>query len=86
MIYVDCARNRFGRMIMSHMIADTETELHQFAAILGINHKYFQPKSFPHYDVSQSKREAALRLGAKLVDDSELVQIIRNRRLEKING
>lgn len=71
-VYVDDARNPFGRMIMCHMWADTADELHQMAAAVGMKREWFQTPggpnrhrvSFPHYDLSQTRRAAAVRLGA----------------------
>lgn len=69
MIWVDDYRGKFGRMIMSHMVSDTSLEeLHEFAADLGLRREWFQNEgSTPHYDVCQSKRQEAIRLGAKPV-------------------
>lgn len=56
---------QFGRMKMSHMIADTLDELHEMAKRIGIARRHFQDKhSGPHYDVSMSKRAAAIEEGA----------------------
>lgn len=46
---------------MSHMIATTEQELHDFAALLGLKKKWFQKD---HYDVTMTVREKAIALGA----------------------
>lgn len=48
-----------------HMWADTEEELHQMAAKIGLRRAWFQQRQgFPHYDLSPAKREQALRNGA----------------------
>jgi hypothetical protein len=67
-VYVDCERNGFGRMVMCHMFADTLGELHDMAAAIGMDRAWFQPLSFPHYDVSLSRRAIALAKGAVEVD------------------
>lgn len=79
-VYVDDARNRFGRMIMCHMVADTVSELHDMAAAIGMRQAWFQPKSFPHYDVSLSRREVAVGLGAVEVTQRGIVGVIRRLR------
>lgn len=67
-VYVDNARIGYGRMLMSHMIADTPQELHAMATQIGMRRAWFQPHSFPHYDVCVSRRASAIRLGAVEVD------------------
>jgi hypothetical protein len=79
-VYVDDARNRFGRMIMCHMIADTVEELHSMADAIGMRRAWFQPKSFPHYDVSLSRRKLAVERGARCLTQRELVSVIRKLR------
>lgn len=76
-VYVDNARNRFGRMIMCHMIADTLEELHTMAAAIGMKRDWFQPKSFPHYDVCLMRRKQAVERGAVEVDRKGLGQAMR---------
>lgn len=69
-VYVDDMRARFGRMIMCHMIAETDAELHAMADAIGVSRRWFQdpatmPKvSSPHYDIALSKRAAAVAAGA----------------------
>lgn len=79
-VYVDEEQNSFGRMKMCHMIADTEEELHEMAHKLHLKRDWFQPGSFPHYDVCKSKRKEAIALGAKPISRKELVDIIHRRR------
>ena len=80
-VYVDQERNRFGRMVMCHMFADTIAELHAFAVHIGMKREWFQPFSFPHYDVSLSRREVAVQLGAIDVDRREGYRIRKRLRL-----
>jgi hypothetical protein len=52
---------RLGRMKMSHMIADTEAELHAMAAAIGLARRHYQGD---HYDVSKGLRAKAIEHGA----------------------
>lgn len=80
-VYVDNARNAFGRMIMCHMIADTLDELHAMARDIGMKREWFQPGSTPHYDVCLMRRERAVQAGAIEVGRREIVEIIRRLRV-----
>jgi hypothetical protein len=64
-VYVDdmyrYPMGQFGRMKMSHMIADTEEELHAMADAIGIARRWYQGD---HYDISYSKRNEAVNRGA----------------------
>lgn len=51
----------------SHLTADSDDELHEFAARLGLKRAYHQPSpphSRSHYDVTKRVRALAIRLGA----------------------
>jgi hypothetical protein len=78
-VYVDMAENKFGRMIMCHMLADTVAELHDFAATIGMRREWFQPFSRPHYDLSKARRSAAIKAGAIEVDRKTLSEIMRRQ-------
>jgi hypothetical protein len=73
-VYVDDMRASLGRMIMCHMVADTDEELHAMADKIGINRKWFQGD---HYDISQGKRASAVMLGAKEITIRETVRILK---------
>ncbi|MER7331618.1 MULTISPECIES: DUF4031 domain-containing protein [unclassified Micromonospora] len=93
-IYVDNARipARVGRTAgrWSHLTADTEHELHEFAAKLGLQQKWFQTckrpchKTLPcvhwHYDVTDSIRDLAIKRGAKPIDIREMGALTSARR------
>lgn len=67
-VYVDNATISFRRMIMCHMFADSLSELHDMAARIGMRRQWFQPFSFPHYDVAKGRRAMAVKFGAVEVD------------------
>lgn len=52
---------QFRRMKMSHMIADTDAELHAMADKIGVARKWYQGD---HYDIAISKRTLAIEYGA----------------------
>ena len=79
-VYVDNQRNPYGHMLMCHMLADTEDELHQMAAAIGIQHKWFQNHGTPHYDICQAKRQLAVQAGAVEIGRRETVALIRRLR------
>lgn len=63
--------------LMSHLFADTDAELHAFAARIGLKRAWHQcpPKaSWSHYDVSAAKRKQALSQGAVSIGKREVPQ------------
>lgn len=86
-VYVDAPIHAFGRMIMCHMFSPDLDTLHLMAARIGVARKWFQdprtmPKvSWPHYDISKSKRRLAVSFGAIECDKYQTVAmgaIIKN--------
>lgn len=71
-VYVDdmykYPMGQFGRMKMSHMIADTDEELHEMARKIGVARKWCQKeelgKGYIHYDIAMGKRLLAIEHGA----------------------
>lgn len=65
-VYVDDMRANYGRMIMCHMVADTDEELHAMAATIGVARRWHQapPRHDSHYDIALSKRSLAVTAGA----------------------
>lgn len=79
-VYVDSARNPYGRMLMCHMIADGIEELLELADQIGLARHHFQSGSFPHFDLSQTYRVKAIGAGAVVVDRRGLVVVMRRYR------
>ena len=66
-VFVDDMRAKFGRLVMCHMLADTDEELHAMADAIGVPRKWWQSPektSGSHYDICLSKRALAIKLGA----------------------
>ncbi|MGE3990345.1 DUF4031 domain-containing protein [Pseudorhodoplanes sp.] len=80
-VYVDdmhaVPMGEFRGMKMSHMIADTEAELHAMAASIGVQRRWYQGD---HYDIALSKRALAIRAGAVPVPLRVLARMAMNRR------
>ena len=79
-VYVDQATWPYRGKLYCHMVADTLDELHTFAALLGVKRAWFSNKrgrNHPHYDLSATKREEAITLGAIAVTSSDLVRVLR---------
>lgn len=81
-VYVDTARNQFGRMIMCHMLADSIAELHEAARMTGMLRIWYQPVNHPHYDLNLARRAIAVRNGAIEVDRRGIVSIKRRLRAD----
>lgn len=83
-VYVDDMKADFKpqhrpgrRYVMSHMIADTEDELHAMAARIGVARKWYQGD---HYDITQSKRAEAIKAGARAITLRQLSVMAARRR------
>jgi hypothetical protein len=81
-VYVDDMQAGFGRMVMCHMVADTDEELHAMAGQIGVARRWHQKDGTPHshYDICKSKRVSAIALGAIEIGQRKLVEIIRTKR------
>ena len=88
-VYVDdmylTPLGQFGRMKMSHMIADSTEELMAMADRVGIDRRWLQNAGThrEHFDISSGKRAIAIRHGAVEVTMRQLGKMIRERRSRK---
>ena len=76
-VYVDNMRAAYGRMVMCHMIADTEAELHAMADRIGVARRWYQGD---HYDICLAKRALAVQAGAVELSQMDLGRIVISRR------
>lgn len=69
-VYVDdmytISLGNFGRMKMSHLMADTTEELLSMVDKIGVQRRWIQykGKSTEHFDIAKGKRELAIKSGA----------------------
>lgn len=88
-VYVDSMRARFGRMVMCHMMADSEEELLAMADKIGVQRKWYQRPGIhktgtPHFDICMTKRALAVSHGAieldHRVDPDRMLEVIFTSR------
>lgn len=81
-VYVDNAQIPYGRMKMSHMVADSTEELLRMADLIGLDRKHLQKPGTPyeHFDVSILYRARAVANGAREVIARDIVTKIREKR------
>ena len=89
-VYVDDANIPFGRMIMCHMIADTEEELLAMADKIGVARKWIQRTPGKpwrtHFDICLAKRKLAVSMGAVEIGMGELADILARKRMAYKEG
>ncbi len=84
MVFVDDMNAPYRRMLMSHMIADTDEELHAMAARIGVARRWWQSPektSGSHYDICQTKKALALAAGAQAITLRECGAMNMRRRI-----
>lgn len=84
MVYVDDMKAEYQpshrpgfKYIMSHMVADTDEELHEMAHKIGVQRRWFQKD---HYDVTQTSRKLAVQHGAIEITQRQCAIMMMNRR------
>lgn len=87
-VYVDDMRAKFGRMVLCHMLADTDDELHAMAARIGVARRWWQapPRHSSHYDIALSKRSLAVQAGAVEITLRQAAAMNRRRRVTGFLG
>lgn len=67
-----------------HMACDGDlNELHDFAARLGLQRRWFQDhRLVPHYDLTPEKRALAVQLGAVQIASSDFVRSLQRERIQ----
>ena len=76
-VYVDDMRAPYGGMIMCHMLADTDEELHAMAGRIGVTQRWHHGD---HYDICLAKRALAVQGGAIQITKREAVEVRRRLR------
>ena len=80
-VYVDSLRDYGWRHGPScHLIGDSIDELIEFAVSIGLRPEWFQPKSSPHFDLTDEARAVAVQNGAVEINQKELVIKLREFR------
>ncbi|ADP17377.1 bcep22gp48 domain protein [Achromobacter xylosoxidans A8] len=81
-VYVDNMQARFGRMVMCHMVADTDDELHAMAARIGVARRHHQSAGTyrSHYDICMTMRTKAVNAGAQEINRAELGALLKSKR------
>lgn len=87
-VYIDKMNARYGRMIMCHMLADTEEELLDMAEKIGVNKKWHQyPGTYKsHFDICLAKKKIALGLGAIEIDKRQLSNLMKRKKEIKVEN
>ncbi|WP_035429343.1 DUF4031 domain-containing protein [Asticcacaulis sp. AC466] len=73
------AIGHFRGMQMSHLIADTEVELHALAQVIGMKREWHQGD---HYDIPLHKRTLAIEAGAIAITYRQCGMMRRRHRIE----
>lgn len=83
-VYIDNFEVSFGRMIMSHMIADTKEELLSMVDKIGVQRKWIQKEGtcYEHFDICLSKKKLAIAHGAIELSPKQIVQRMLDKKCQ----
>ena len=83
--YGELTGRNFGRMKMSHMMADSMQELLEMCDKIGVNRKWIQYAGTEkeHFDICLSKRKKAIQFGAVELTIREMSDFFKKRRVLK---
>ncbi|OQB12813.1 MAG: hypothetical protein BWY15_02107 [Firmicutes bacterium ADurb.Bin193] len=75
---------QYGRMKMSHLIADTREELLAMVDKIGVQRKWIQSFDSPreHFDIAMAKRELAIKHVAIEISYRDMAEKTRTRTYE----
>jgi hypothetical protein len=77
-VYVDDMKAKFGRMVMCHMIADSDEELRAMALKIGVRQKWHQGD---HFDICLEMRAKAVTFGAVEITQRQCAAMNFTRKL-----
>lgn len=66
-VYVDDMRAQYGRLVLCHLLATDDAELHAMADTIGVSRRWWQRSARggdSHYDICLTKRALAIQNGA----------------------
>jgi len=83
MIFVDEVTSHGHKGKWCHMITDMplQDELHEMAEKPGLSRSWFEPSSYPHYDLRPDTRESAIKYGAVAVNRRVMAHILRSVKM-----
>lgn len=87
-VYVDDMEAAFAGMIMCHMLADSDDELHAMADKIGISRRWHQKAgtTHSHYDICKVKRALAVEHGAVEISMRQAGKLILQRSRARKNN
>lgn len=69
-----------------HLIGDSVEELIEFAVSMGLRREWYQPKSSPHFDLTEDGRTLAIQRGAIELESRAFVAKLRELRAKRATG